>query len=56
MVNVTGFPDARMKVVFIIFYYKIYRERMDEQVILRDVRYIKTRHLYYIIKNYIWRA
>ena len=37
-------------------YYGIYREKMDKQVILKYTKYVETRHLYYLIKNYIWRA
>ena len=37
-------------------YYEIYRERMDEWVIPEYIGYVKARHLYYIIKNYIWGA
>ena len=36
-------------------YYKIYREEIDEQVILKYTGYIKSYHLYNSAKNYIWR-
>ena len=34
-------------------YYKIYKEGVDEQVILRYTEYTKPRHLHNITKNYI---
>ena len=37
-------------------YYGIYRERIDEQVILRHTEHVKTRHLHYSTENHVWRA
>ena len=34
-------------------YYKIYKEGIDEQVILRYIKYIKSLYLYNLIINYI---
>ena len=36
-------------------YYGIYREGVNKQVILRYVGYVKSRHLYDIAENYVWR-
>ena len=36
-----------------VLYYKIYREGVDEQVILEYTEYIKPYYLYYLIKDYI---
>ena len=37
-------------------HYKIYKEGINEQAISRHTKYIKSRHLYNLIKNHIWRA
>ena len=37
-------------------YYKIYKERVDEQAILGYTKYAEPYHLYYLIKDYVWRA
>ena len=34
-------------------YYKIYREEIDEQVILRYIKYVKSHHLYDSAKDHI---
>ena len=37
-------------------HYKIYRERVDEQVILKYIKYAEPCYLYNLIKNYVQRA
>ena len=39
-----------------ILYYKIYKEGVDEQVILEYTEYTKSYHLYYSAENYVRRA
>ena len=36
-------------------YYKIYREGVDEQFILRYIKYVKPRYLYNLVENYVQR-
>ena len=37
-------------------YYKIYREGINERVILKYIKYAETHYLYNLIKNYVRRA
>ena len=39
-----------------ILHYKIYKEGVDQQVILKYIKYIGLYHLYNLIKNYVWGA
>ena len=37
-------------------YYRIYGEGMNKWIILRYTGYTKTRHLYNLTENHVWRA
>ena len=37
-------------------YNRIYGDGVNEEIILRHAGYLKPRHLYYLIKDYVWRA
>ena len=40
----------------LILYYKIYKEGVDEQAISEYTEYTKSRHLYSLVKDHVWRA
>ena len=35
-------------------YYRIYEEGIDEQVILKYIKYDKSYYLYYLTINHVW--
>ena len=37
-------------------YYKIYKEGVDKQIILKYIEYTEPHYLYNLIKDYVWKA
>ena len=37
-------------------HYRIYGEGVDQIIISKYTEYIKSQYLYYLTKNYVWRA
>ena len=39
-----------------ILHYRVYRGEINKEAILEYIKYFKPCHLYYIIKDHVWRA
>ena len=36
-------------------HYRIYKDGVNEEVILEHIRYFKSCNLYYLAKNHVWK-